>query len=232
MKILLPATLLACLAFTGYAQESEKYQKAKKKSHEVAWDEEKSEKYNDWVAKPGYHEGYVLNADSNKIEGIVIDQAVSSVKIILPSGETRRYQASKCKGYGFNLYRFISMGNRFAQVIYDMKSIGIYKRPIISFRGNGSMPMGMTPIGSIPVRTVPTTMNRKKGDRFLYYIRKKNEKNFEQVKGVNFANKFSKYFADCPYLHENIKKKTLGSSENDLTAIAAIYDRECAPANK
>jgi hypothetical protein len=65
-----------------------------------------------------------------------------------------------------------------------------------------------------------------------FTLRKKNELNFEPVKGINFASKFSKYFSDCPYLKENIKNKSLGAGENDLTAIAAIYDRECAPANK
>jgi hypothetical protein len=220
MKTPLLAILLACLAFTGYAQESEKYQKAKTKSHEVAWDEEKSEKYNDWKAKPDYHEGYVIDADSNKIEGIVIDKAALSVKIILPSGETRRYYAQKSKGYGFDLYKFVSMGDFFVQVVYDLKTIGVYKRPII------------TGHGIVSAANAPFTVNGQKGDGFLYYIRKKSEPDFEPVKSINFASKFSKYFSDCPYLKENIKNKSLGSGENDLTAIAAIYDRECAPASK
>jgi hypothetical protein len=219
MKTLLLAVSLTCLAVISYGQDSEKYERAKIKSQEIPWDAEKAEKYNDWKARPGYHEGYIIDIDSNKVEGIIIDKAASSVKIVLPSGETRKYSASKCLLYGFDSFRFVPKDGHFIQLLYELKSICVYKAT------------GHTPTVSGNAG-VMITRNSDLNEVATYYMRRNTEKDFTIVSKVNFASKFSKYFSDCPYLKENIKNKSLGSSENDLTAIAAIYDRECAPTNK
>src|SRR5688572_26785846 len=127
MKTFLLGMSLACLAIISNAQGSEKYERAKIKSQETPWDAEKAEKYNDWKARPGYHEGYVIDLDSNKVEGVIIDKASSSVKIVLPSGETRRYPASKCLLYGFDSFRFVPKDGHFIQLLYELKSICVYK---------------------------------------------------------------------------------------------------------
>jgi hypothetical protein len=216
MKTFFLTTALACLTLTGHSQKSSKYEEARQKSQEIPWHAEKAEKYNDWKARSGYHEGYVIESSGYKVEGIIIDKGISAVKIILPTSETRKYNVSECSEYGYDKFRFVPIERHFVQVLYELKSIIVYKQithtPMVSATGG-----------------VMVTRNTDANEVAKYYFRRATEKDFTVVNKVNFASKFSKYFSDCPYLKENIKNKTLGSSENDLTAIAAVYDRECAP---
>jgi hypothetical protein len=239
MKTFLLAMPLACMALVTSAQKKDKYADAKVKAQEKYWNDEKAEQYNDWEARPGHHEGYIIDLDSNKVQGIIMDNNVHSVKIVLPSGQTRRYSASKCLTYGFDNFRFVPMGNSFVELIYERESICVYKQskyvtftsggPMMMTGGVGGAPMYVPVPGSVPGGVV----TKKKSEvSEKYYLRRRTETEFVQVSKAGFASKFSKYFADCQYLFENIKNKTLGPEENDLTAIAAIYDRECAPGNK
>lgn len=229
MKNLLPAILLAFLAIAASAQDSEKYQKIQGEIQARSDEQDKdaegtAEQYNIWKSRPGYrgyYEGYVVDSAGNKFEGIVKLKG-DAVTLIEPSGKTRRYSSSDCREYGHGSYRFEATGSSFIQIVYDLKSIGVYKQ---TFAPGSRMVEG-------PTGEIVMVAGNQTDEVIIYYIRKKNEKNFEPVKKINFAKKFSRYFSDCPYLNENIKNKTLTSAENDLTAIAAIYDRECASVNK
>jgi hypothetical protein len=194
------AMLLACIAFMAHAQKTQKYDEAKAKAQQKNWNDEKAEQYNDWEAR--------------------IDNSVHSLKIVLPSGEARKYLASKCLAYGYDNFRFVSMGDSFVQLIYERESICVYKQTkYITTKYNSG---GGTNYGAPQIEKKSEVSEK-------YYIRRRAEKDFIPVNKASFASKFSKYFEDCPYLYENIKNKMLGAEENDLTAIAAIYDRECAP---
>jgi hypothetical protein len=110
MKTLLVALSLACLAVTGFTQESEKYKKAK--------------------AKKKYQEGYVTDNLGNTVTGLIVDsdgKPAERVSILVPSGEKLKFDPIEVKEYGSGFYRFISTREQFLQVIFENKKVGIYK---------------------------------------------------------------------------------------------------------
>lgn len=225
MKKHLPVLSLACLATITFGQEAEKYQKAQAKIKDQKEAEEKTdEEYSYWKYKSedhdGYHEGYVIDAVGYKIQGIIkYGTTFGTVRLLKPSGETKQYNARECMEFGYDSYQIVSTGTTFMEVIYDLKSICVYKKA-------GAIGGPTT----IPVYGGGSATIDSKGDGIPYYIRKKSQKEFVAV--GNSAKKLSKYFDDCPYLYENIKAKRFGTTKDDITAIASIYDRECAPAKK
>ncbi|MBT1712344.1 hypothetical protein KK062_29140 [Fulvivirgaceae bacterium PWU5] len=203
MKSLLLALSLACLAITGFTQESEKYKKAK--------------------AKKKYEEGYVTDNLGNTFTGLIVDsdgKPAERVSILVPSGEKLKFDPIEVKEYGSGFYRFISTREQFLQVIFENKKVGIYKDIDIVREYRHQSPGSMNNLYT-PVREVEKL-----------YIHRPGEPNFKKITKIVFAKSMSEYFIDCPVLSEKIKNKEYRAREDDLHEIVSFYDHECTPTDK
>lgn len=178
MKLIL-TVLLISIGTSAHCQESETYLKFKQNFR--------------------YREGYILNMDSVKVEGLIKDNLAeddkkySVVNFVDKSGKKRKYKPDNIKGYGYSIHNFVSDKFAFYEIVVIGRKASLYK--IIS-KTTWSNPTG-----------VGMSSMTYSNENESFFVKKINEPSMKLVRKKNFKEEFSKYFGDCEEVVEKIRKE-------------------------
>ena len=166
-----------------------------------------------------YWEGYVINKDSVKLEGLIKNENGMSLNdakkkfinfIAKKNGEKYKLYPKDILGYGIKFQnQYVSSGKLFLQVIKLGKQINLFKH--VKDKSFMSAPDAGGMVGSYN-QLIKTT----------YYFQKKGSKQFKKVEKHKFKQRFMEYFADCIHLQSKIINGELGHRQAE--EIAAIYN--------
>ncbi|MCB0755033.1 MAG: hypothetical protein KDB98_05530 [Flavobacteriales bacterium] len=219
--------IVVILSSNLFAQESNKYYRLKGKWNRL--------------------EGYVIDKDSVKIEGLITWVAKNSanrfneVKFVDKTGKSKTYYPETIKGFGYDTLEYISDGNVFFEVVLKGARLNLYRNVTIFQSWLDPHEKYLIPnrdttsevlIGKLvtdptsPLAYPPyygPTINRAND----FYLQKVGHSKIKYVDPAEFNAKFAEYFYDCPTLSSRISQKLLNIK--DLLQIIKIYNQECIP---
>jgi hypothetical protein len=188
------ALVIVIFANLSHAQESEKYIKLKQNY--------------------SYNEGYILDKDSMKIEGLIKEGALSEAKkyavvnFVHKDGTRKKYYPADIKGFGHSGDTFVSDNDSFYEIIQTGKKVTLYLNVSANYWTAPGAP-GMAPITHSSIDE-------------SFFVKRPNEKAFTLVRKRKFKEDFSKYFADCPAVASNIL--TGEFTHKDIEEIVSMYN--------
>lgn len=182
---------------------------------QIANAQKESEKYLKFKNNSQYVEGYIINNDSVKIEGLIKAINVSDYKkyasiiFVYKRGYKTHYGPAQIKAYGYLNNKFISKEGFFFKEIIIGDRVSLYK-------GVHYMPMPPTmgPNGTF------TGGGSSKATNF--YLIRKGDKKFKLVGKFDFKVIYNSYFRDCDELAQKIYHKKL--RYRDLKEIVREYN--------
>lgn len=194
MKSTLALALLILSVNLAHSQESKKYLKLK-------------QDYN-------YREGYILDKDSMKVNGLIKAHMMNEAKkysivtFVQTDGTKKKYYPSGIKGFGYSIYEFVSDNSSFYEVVSKGRKVSLYKNLSVSSWSSPGAP-GMAPV------TYSSTIED-------LYVKRDNETTFKLVRKKNFAVEFSEYFKDCEEIVNKIIAKEY--THKDIERIVSKYN--------
>ncbi len=194
MRILIVFTVLFSFTF-GYTQDSKKYLK--------------------YQSNYNYREGYIVDNNGLKINGLIKDnnEASQYIKVVFvrKDGQKKTLKPSDISAYGFFRSKFVSDQKQFYEIVNEGTRISLYKvlqYTFVPFAGQ---------IGS----SVGGVRNETKS----YYLKKPNEAKYLLLNKKKFKEDLTNYFSNCELLKLKIQNGEL--TEKDLEKIVYIYNWEC-----
>ena len=194
MKLTFILTLTIFIINLSYGQESKKYLKFKRKDN--------------------YIEGYILNKDSIRVEGLIKDNLMNEAKkysvvtFVKLDGTKKNYYPSEIKGFGCSLYKLVSNNLSFYEVVNKGKKVSLYKKSYVtSWSAPGAPGMGSMTYSS---------------SNENFYVKRDNEAIFKLVRKKNFVEEFSEYFKDCEEIMNKILSKEY--THKDIKRIVSKYN--------
>ena len=161
--------LFLFITYISQAQESEKYLKLK--------------------AKPHYLNGYVILKNDTRIQGVLKVKGYNppylynQVKFVNKEGVKNTYYPSQLKEYGYNSYKFISIGSYFYRVDEEGDRALLLAKVVVS-----------TSYGAPGAGGVPSTYSTSSLE---HYVKKTDSSALLTVKKRKFIEKFTEFFNDC-----------------------------------
>lgn len=175
---------------------------------------QESSKYNKLKESVNYREGYILDSDSNKVNGLIKDHLLNDAKkytaivFVHLDGEKKKYYPSDIKGFGYSMYKFASDNASFYEVVQSGKKVTLFKKLSVdswSAPGAPGMPLKRS-----------YTINED------FYVKRDNEKDFKLVRKKKFIEEFSEYFKDCEKIVSKIQSEEY--THKDIKQIVSEYN--------
>ena len=194
MRILIVFTVLFSFTF-GYTQDSKKYLK--------------------YQSNYNYREGYIVDNNGLKINGLIKDnnEASQYIKVVFvrKDGQKKTLRPSDVIEYGFFRTKFVSDKTQFYQMVNEGTRISSYKVLEYTYGAFAGQ-------NGIPTRGY---INETKS----YYLKKSDQSKFHLVSKKKFKEDLTNYFSDCELLKMKIQNSEL--ADKDLEKIVYIYNWEC-----
>ena len=177
-----------------------------------------TKEYDKYLSRANYAEGYVLNKDSVRKEGLIKDgdaKGSSNARknfinfVSKRTGKKFKLFPKDLLGYGFYDAQYISTGKRFLQVIELGKNVNLY----MQVRDRSFL---RTPTTS--TSTVGFNLNQKT----TFFFRKAGSKEYRKLETYKFKERFGAYFGDCIFLQAKIYNEEL--KPRDAEEIARLYN--------
>jgi hypothetical protein len=194
MRISIVISVLFSFTF-GYTQDSKKYLK--------------------YQSNYNYSEGYIVDNNGLKINGLIKDnnEASQYIKVVFvrKDGQKKTLRPSDVSEYGFFRSKFVSDKKQFYEIVNEGTRISSYKVLTYSF----------VPIAGQNGISAGGSSNETKS----YYLKKSNESKFQLVSKKKFKEDLTNYFSECELLKLKIQNGEL--ADKDLEKIVYIYNWEC-----
>lgn len=163
--------------------------------------------------KLNYRDGFIIEKDSTKINGLIRDDLMnesslySGVEFVYKDGSKKRFKPADIKGFGTIFHNYISDGESFYKIISTGDKVNLYfkltQRASSSYGGDGGT-------------TYMTTSKEN------FYTCKTIETEIKLVRKKNFIEEFSNYFSDCEKLKVKIISKKV--THKDIKSIVDEYN--------
>ena len=194
MQKLTLLSLFLIISVLGYGQESEKYKKLK--------------------TKVKYREGYIINLDSTKVQGLIKTSLMNDAKIfgvvnfVYKDGSKANFFPGKILGFGYFGSNFISADKKFYRILIEGRKVNLYERVV----KNHNVAVGAP---GMPSSTYTTSSEN-------FYLKKVDEDEFFFVPFFTFRGDLMTYFKDCPELVDAIEAREL--RRRDLKEMVRRYN--------
>ena len=159
---------------------------------------QQSKEYLKLKATYEYDDAYVITLDSIRINGLIrtglMSEQYSVVDFVHLDGSKKKYKPKNILGFGYSVFNFISIDDKFYRVVLTGNKVSLYKEVIPAKRI--TVP--------VPVNGYGIMASVYFDEKQKVFVKKPGETVFHQVVKQNFKEIFSDYFSGCKKLELKI----------------------------